>query len=168
MSPKPKTYTVLGADLAVTRFTGTAGSLPLEFADSWGSVDLSVVPGGRGGLRTGLSRDIRDLGVIDGRANLAQALILRLVTPQGALAALGHPQYGSRLGELIGNENNERAHNLARMFTLQALAQEPRLSQILGLTVGTPAQAPDTIRIGFSVVPKDDDQPLSLTLEVKL
>ena len=168
MAPKPKTYEVLGADLAVTRYTGAASSVPLEFADSWGSVDLSVVPGGRGGLRLNVVGDIRDLSVIDGRANLAQALILRLVTPQGALTGLGHPQYGSRLVELIGRENNETARNLARMFTLQALAQEPRLSRILDLTVATTPDAPDTIRIGFSVVPRNDDEPLSLALEVTL
>ena len=32
--------------------------------------------------------------------NLAQALLLRLLTPRGSLAALGHAAYGSRLGEL--------------------------------------------------------------------
>jgi phage baseplate assembly protein W len=168
MAPKPKTYAVLRADLAMTRYTGTAGSVPLEFADSWGAVDLAVVPGGRGGLRTHGSADIRDLGVVEGRANLAQALILRLVTPQGGLTALGHPEYGSRLAELIGLENNDRVRHLARLFTLQALAQEPRVSQVLDLKVGTTSDAPDTIRIGFSVVPKNDDETLSLLLDVKL
>ncbi|PYP88701.1 MAG: hypothetical protein DMF61_05830 [Blastocatellia bacterium AA13] len=169
MAPKPKTYDVLGRDIAVTAYSGTAGSVPLEFADSWGSVDLSVVPGGRGGLRSAaVTGDIRDIGVSQGRSNLAQALILRLVTPQGSLEGLGHPQYGSRLVELIGRENNDTARNLARMFTLEALAQEPRLSQILDLTIATTPDAPDTIRIGFSVVPRNDDTPLSLALEVKL
>ncbi|HRC85102.1 MAG TPA: hypothetical protein PK413_05795, partial [Thermoanaerobaculia bacterium] len=38
----------LGADLALTRYTGTAGGPALVEADSWGSLDLRVVPGGSG------------------------------------------------------------------------------------------------------------------------
>jgi hypothetical protein len=34
--------------------------------------------------------------------------------------------------------------------------------------VATTPDAPDTIRIGFSVVPRNDDEPLSLALEVTL
>ena len=47
--------------------------------------------------------DVRDAGAVSGRANLAQALVLRLLTRQGALTGLGHPDYGCRLTELIGN-----------------------------------------------------------------
>jgi len=165
---KAVTYKTLGTDLAVTHHTGAPANIPLEVADTWGSVDLSVVPGGRGGLRLTTSGPICDLGVVGGRGNLAQALILRLVTPKGSLAGLGHPDYGSRLIELIGSGNTDNARNLARLFTLEALKQEPRIAQILDLAVQTAEGQPDTVRIGFSVVPVNDDDPIGLALEVQL
>ena len=54
-----------------------------------------------------------DLRTVDGRDNLAQAVINRLLTRQGELAALGHPRYGSRLHELIGEPNNVRIRGKA-------------------------------------------------------
>jgi phage baseplate assembly protein W len=45
--------------------------------------------------------------------NLKQALLLRFLTPTGELALLGHPDYGSRLSELIGELNNETNRNRA-------------------------------------------------------
>jgi hypothetical protein len=164
----PKTYRALGSDLALTRYTGAPGSVPLDVADTWGSVDLAAVPGGRGGLRLSVPGDIRDLSDVAGRANLAQALVLRLVTQQGTLTALGHPQYGSRLVELIGRGNSDTTRNLARLFTLEALKQDPRVAQVLDLSVAVMPGQPDTIRIGFSVIAVDDSQPLALALEVKL
>jgi Phage baseplate assembly protein W len=163
---KEKKYTRLGSDLMLTRYTGVPASVTLDSADSWGTLDLAVVPGGRGGLK-GVG-DAKDLGAVSGRENLAQALILRLLTPLGSLTPLGHPEYGSRLVELIGNLNNTTTRNLARLYTIQALTSEPRVREILDLTVDTPEDQPDTIRIGFSVLPLDDDQPLPLALEVTL
>jgi phage baseplate assembly protein W len=156
----------LGADIALTRYVGTASSVELSSADSWHGLDLAVVPASRG--RKQPTADVSDLGVVEGRSNLGQALIVRLLTPLGSLAPLGHPEYGSRLGELIGRECNDATRNLARLYTIQALRQEPRLRELSGLAVETTQDAPDTIRIGFSVVPRGDDEPLSLGLEVKL
>jgi phage baseplate assembly protein W len=164
--PQQKTYARLGSDIALTRYTGVPGSLTLESADSWGTVDLAVVPGGKGGLKA--VGDVSDLGAVSGRANLAQALIVRLLTPLGSLAPLGHPEYGSRLVELVGQVNNVATRNLARLYTIQALSQEPRAREILDLTVDTPEGQTDTVRIGFSVLPLDDDAPLPLALEVTL
>jgi phage baseplate assembly protein W len=163
---KPRTYAVLGSDLALTRYSGVPSSVPLEVADSWGSLDLQVVPGGRGGPRRGPA--VSDVGAVSGRANLAQALVLRLLTRQGALSALGHPDYGSRLTELIGQLNNETTRNLARLFTIQAVRQERRVQQLLDLSVQTAPDQPDTIRVVFSVLPVNDDDPLALTLDVVL
>ena len=59
--------------------------------------------------------------------NLAQALLLRFLTPLGELTLLGHPDYGSRLYELIGELNSDANRNRARMFMLSALAGEPRV-----------------------------------------
>jgi phage baseplate assembly protein W len=160
------TYKVLGTDLALTRYSGVPGAVPLESADSWGTLDLQVVPGGKGGLPQ--LGDVRDAGAVSGRANLAQALVLRLLTRQGALTGLGHPDYGCRLTELIGELNNETTRNLARLFTIQAIKQEPRVRELLDLFVQTVSVQPDIIRIGFSVLPVNDDDPLALALDVSL
>ena len=71
-----------------------------------------------------------DLATLDGADNLRQALLLRLLTPVGELAALGHPSYGSRLFELLGERNTERTRNRAKLYTLQALAAEPRIQEV--------------------------------------
>jgi len=163
---KDKTYSILRSDLALTRYAGVPSSVPLEVADSWGSLDLRVVPGGRGG--PGRRGAVSDVGAISGRANLAQALVLRLLTRQGDLTALGHPDYGSRLTELIGQLNNETTRNLARLYTIQAIRQERRVRRLLDLSVQTLPDQPQTIRIGFAVLPVNDDDPLALTLEVAL
>ena len=166
MREKPKTYGVLGSDLALTRYSGTTSAVPLEAADSWGTVDLRIAPGGRGGVKQVV--DPVDVAVAAGRENLAQALTLRLLTELGGLAPLGHPEYGSRLVELIGRENNQSTRNLARLYTIQAVEQERRVRKLLDLTAETVPGQPDTIRIGFSVLPVNDDDPLSLALEVTI
>lgn len=164
--PNVKTYGRLGSDLALTRYTGLAASLPLSDADSWGTLDLQGVPGkGAGPKRT---TGAVDLGVISGRENLGQALILRLLTHRGGLAPLGHPDYGSRLVELIGRLNNETTRNLARLYTIEAVSREPRVRRLLDLQVDTAAGSTDTLRISFSVLPLDDDTPLGIALEVTL
>jgi phage baseplate assembly protein W len=91
-----------------------------------------------------------------------------LLTQKGALRQLGHPAYGSRLIELIGQLNNETTRNLARLYTIEAVSQEPRVRQLLDLNVATRQSSPDTLGINFSVLPLDDDQPLGVSLEVIL
>jgi hypothetical protein len=166
VSTSPRTYTVLGSDIALTRYSGVPSSVRLEFADSWGTLDLQVVPGGGGGLAQ--AANAADLGAVTGRENLAQALILRLLTHRGSLAGLGHPDYGSRLVELIGRLNDDTTRNLARMYTMEAVAQERRVARLLDLAVTPVIGQPDSIEISFSVVPVDDDTLLALALEVAL
>jgi phage baseplate assembly protein W len=106
--------------------------------------------------------DPRDLVTVTGNENLAQALLLRFLTPHGELAALGHPDYGSRLYELIGELNDERRRNQVRMYVLQALAGEPRVAEVLKLDV---VQAPDdrnTVRVSLTLGVIDSDTPLNL------
>ena len=162
----PRTFEKLGADLALTGYVGTPSMVELASADSWGELDLRVRPGGQGGLPH--AGDIIDIGIARGRENLAQALLLRLLTAQGALTPLGHPEYGSRLSSLIGRLNNEQTRNLARLYTIEAVGQEPRVTELRALQVETAPGQPDTIRIGFSVLPQGDTDPLALAVEVTL
>ena len=76
-----------------------------------------------------------DFDTVAGRANLGQAILMRLLTPRGELAELGHPGYGSRLHELLGAPNSETRRGLAKLFVLEALAQEPRIEKVLEVTV---------------------------------
>ena len=162
----PQSLAKIGADLALTRATGTPGGAALEAADSWGTVDLAIGPGGRWARRP--VADVQDLGVVEGRHNLGQALIIRLLTPLGGLALLGHQDYGSRLVELVGRTNDEATRNLARLYVLQALAQEPRVHPPQDLPVTVAEGRPDSVLIQLSVVPVGDDDPLALALEVAL
>jgi len=156
----------LGSDIQLTRYSGVPSSVSLDLADSWGGLDLAIVAGTRGGLAG--TPEPGDLGVVRGRENLGQALIVRLLTPRGSLSALGHPDFGCRLTELIGGHNNAGSRNRARLFVLQALHQEPRVAEVLGLTVAAVEGMPDRIAISFSVRPLGDEQALSMGLEVTL
>jgi phage baseplate assembly protein W len=68
-----------------------------------------------------------DFKIVEGRPNLSQAVILRLLTPRGELEALGHPDYGSRLHELIGRVNTETTRHLVKLHILESLQAEPRV-----------------------------------------
>jgi phage baseplate assembly protein W len=92
-----------------------------------------------------------DLAPLEGVGNLQQALLLRFLTPVGEMAILGHPSYGSRLHELIGELNNQTNRNRAKMFVLQALAQEPRVAEVLRVNVTTASSNPNQINIDVSL-----------------
>lgn len=154
----------LGSDLALARYTGAAAAGPLDVADSWGGLDLAL--GARppvAGRRAGGE----DLQVAAERANLGQALILRLLTPRGGLDRLGHAGYGSRLVELIGRPNDEATRALARLHVLECVAQERR-AELVELSVDVAPGEPDTIRIALSVLPRGHEEPLALGLEMAL
>jgi phage baseplate assembly protein W len=111
--------------------------------------------------------DPRDLVAVTGHDNLAQALLLRFLTPFGDLALLGHPDYGSKLFDLIGELNNVTNRNRARMYVLQALAAEPRVAEVLGLQV---RQGDDRTQVLISMTLRviDSDTPLNLVFPFSL
>ncbi len=73
----------------------------------------------------------KDLVVNSGVDNITQAIIHRLKTCYGEMAPLGHPDYGSRHNELIGEPNTQHNRGLVKLYILQALAKEPRIEKIL-------------------------------------
>ena len=81
---------------------------------------------------------LRDLSVSSDLDNLRQAIEIRLLTPKGELAPLGHAEYGSRLPDLIGRPNTETNRNLAKLYVIEALKQERRIEKIVTVDV-TPA-----------------------------
>lgn len=107
--------------------------------------------------------DLVDLETLSTQDNLAQALLLRFLTPMGELALLGHPDYGSRLFELIGELNNDTNRNRAKLYVLEALAAEPRVQQPPLLVSVTQNRAnPTEMDIEIHLQPVDSDSVLNL------
>ena len=111
----------------------------------------------------------RDLEVAGGIEAMTQALANRLKTRKGELAALGHPDYGSRHHELLGQPNVQRTRDLIKLYVLQALAAEPRIEKVLTATV-VPDQNPprDTVRITLALQIIGASTPLNLVVPFSL
>jgi phage baseplate assembly protein W len=142
---------VLGRDLALDFMLGA-------FRED---ADLRVV------RAAGLSRT--DLDLVEDVANLEQAVANRLKTRNGELAGLGHPDYGSRHHELMGEPNVERTRNLIKFFVLQALRDEPRIERVLRADVRAGHAPPrETVRIELSIKPIGSEVPLNLVVPFSL
>ena len=94
-----------------------------------------------------------DLGVVSGGDNLGQAIIMRLLTPRGELSELAHPEYGSRLHELIGRQNTETTRNLIKLFILESLQAEPRVEEVLEVAVEPTRGRRDSVSVLLRVKP---------------
>lgn len=139
---------ILGRDLLLAKFLR---------ASEWDALDLSVPP----------DDSPADLRAAAGPDNLRQALLLRLLTPQGALSSLGHAEYGSRLYELVGETNTAPNRLRARAFVLAAVAQERRVAAVLALTVDPPPpDDPARLPIMLQVRPVAGGDPITLGLEI--
>jgi phage baseplate assembly protein W len=104
----------------------------------------------------------KDLTVVAGVENIAQALLLRFLTAEGELEALGHPSYGSRLHELIGEPNTEANRNIAKLHVLRALAQEPRVEKVLSASVSQSRADRGRVDIRLQLKIVAADTPLNL------
>ena len=163
----------LGTDLSV---------LPAMVADDAASVDLAtrgrvLRPGALGVLRRSFplvsiadgTTELSDLDILSGRQNLAQALILRLLTPRGSLAGLGHAAYGSRLAELLGEPKNDTTRALCRAYVLEVVAQEPRVEDAaVALTFDAEREDASSFQFTLVVRPRSGGDPLALSLGVAL
>jgi phage baseplate assembly protein W len=92
-----------------------------------------------------------DLETIGEEYNLAQAIIMRLNTMQGELTDLGHSSYGSRLYELIGEPNNERTRELVRIYALECVTRDPRVEEVVGISVEKVKDDLNRVDINISV-----------------
>ncbi len=151
---------VTGIDLAV---------VPNMVAHDAASLDLTSKVRVLRRVRPGEPDMPADLATLDGRENLAQALMLRLLTPRGTLAALGHADYGSRLSELIGRHKNEELRNLCRAFVLETAAQEPRVEpKAVDVRFELEEERFDNFVFTLAVAPVAGGDPVTLSLEVGL
>jgi len=140
--------------------------LRLDYRQSGGffeDADLANVKSQRSARRE------RDLATLEGLANLEQAIANRLKTRKGELASLGHPDYGSRHHELIGEPNVERTRDLIKVYVLRALRDEPRIERVLSATVRAEHAPPrDTVRIELKVRVIGEQAPLNLVVPFSL
>jgi phage baseplate assembly protein W len=114
-------------------------------------------------------RGARDLAAVGGIDNLRQAIANRLKTRRGELARLGHPEYGSRHHELIGESNVERTRNLIKLYVLQALRRERRIERVLAASVRAESEPPrDLVRIELRLQVIADPLPLDIVVPFSL
>ena len=113
-------------------------------------------------------RRVRDFGLAEGRDNLGQALTTRLLTPKGELAPLGHPAYGSRLHEVIGQLNTPTTRNLAKLFVIESLKAERRIGEIVSVEVTPHPVNRFLIRIAIGVKPVGGDVVIATAFELEL
>jgi phage baseplate assembly protein W len=76
------------------------------------------------------------------------------------LEEFGHPNYGSRLYELIGEPNNERTHELMKILVRECLKQEPRIKEILDIEVKERSR--DSVDISITVIPIESEIALNV------
>jgi phage baseplate assembly protein W len=145
-----ESYARLGTDLRLLRDLERQNSR--SPGQDQGTVRIERRPGARE----------TDLETVSGALNLQQALLLRFLTPMGELAALGHPDYGSRLFDLIGELNSDRTRNRAKLYVLQALQAEPRVKKIYAVNVTQNRAVREQIDIEVGLLPVDSDTPLNL------
>jgi phage baseplate assembly protein W len=151
---------LFGSDLSV---------VPNMVAHDASALDLTTKTRVPRRVRPGEPMTPRDLAVIEGRENLGQALLLRLLTPRGTLADLGHADYGSRLHELIGRRKNEELRNLCRAFVLEAVAREPRVEpKAIDFRFELDHEQFNDFVFTLAVKPIAGGDPVELSLEVGL
>jgi phage baseplate assembly protein W len=140
--------------------------LRLDYRHSGGffeDADLATLKSERSARRE------RDLATIDGLGNLEQAIANRLKTRKGELAPLGHPGYGSRHHELIGEPNTERTRDQIKIYVLQALRDEPRIERVLAASVRAEQSPPrDTVRIELKLKIIGEQAPVTLAVRFSL
>jgi phage baseplate assembly protein W len=78
------------------------------------------------------------------------------------MTVLGHPEYGSRLHELIGESNTQTNRDRAKLFALEALLAEPRIKEVKSLKVTTRRDRPNRIDIVAELAVRDEDAALNL------
>jgi phage baseplate assembly protein W len=112
----------------------------------------------------------RDLATTKGINNLAQAIINRLSTRQGELTALGHPNYGSRLHQLVGQGNNTRSRAFAELYIRECLAQEPRIAEVLEIVFPPTNRILEnnTLKIIINIKPAGIETPSPLNIALNL
>ncbi len=111
-----------------------------------------------------LALSARDLTITQGRDNLVQALKLRLLTARGELGRLGHPRYGSRVHELIGEPLTRPNLELLRRYVRAAILSDPRVAKIVKLEITPLRNDPNAVDV-YAIVEPDPRKLVGPALE---
>jgi phage baseplate assembly protein W len=103
-----------------------------------------------------------DIEIVQGRKNLGQAILHRLLTRKGELEDIGHPDYGSRLHELIGEPNNQTTRDILRLYVKECLSQETRIADLVEIKVTVPKDQPSAVLLEITVLPVGSTFPMNL------
>lgn len=103
-----------------------------------------------------------DLDLASGRYNLGQAILHRLLTRKGELSDIGHPDYGSRLHELIGEPNTETTRELVRLYMKECITQEIRIHEIISIVLTVPPDNRHVVLADITVLPIHSNIPMNL------
>ena len=101
----------------------------------------------------------QDFDIVIGRNNLKQAIFTRLSTIKGEYYV---EEYGSELYTTIGYPKDDILKNRISGYIVEALNQEPRISEILSITVTFPDDEETDVLVELSVLPIDSQVPLNL------
>lgn len=110
--------------------------LQLEFPDD-GEIDLAWSGG--------------QASTVSGPQNLIQALTLRLLVHRSEIAGLGHPRYGSRVRELIGQPLTRPNLDLLRRHVRAALIEDPRVREVVALRVSPRVDTPGAVDVAATI-----------------
>lgn len=121
----------------------------LKLMDEEMGVDLTISPDG-------------DLQTVAEEYNVGQAVVSRLRVRKGELIDLGHPQFGSRLYQLIGEPNNETTRELIRNIAKESLNADPRIKEIRRLDVKPSRFDPHRVDLEVSVVAIRSENPINI------
>lgn len=103
--------TALGKDLDIL-------PVPKEFgAPGWDSEILEMKGNEKGSIAT-----------VRGVENLKQSLLVRIITPLGSY--VGHPKYGSRVHEYLGNKNTEENAILLNIEIERTIRTDGRVTKV--------------------------------------
>lgn len=98
--------------------------------------DLDITPLPLSQRKTGYRGEILELkgdndgklALVKGVENLKQSLFIRLITPRGGY--LGHPDYGSRIQDYLGNKNSEENSVMIDVEIERTLRSDARVTKV--------------------------------------
>ncbi len=109
-----------------------------------------------------------DVETVSESQNLAQAILARLSTSKGELSDLGHPEYGSRLTEAIGQPNTQRARERIRRLVMECLGEEQRIEEIISVAANANPHDQNRVDVEIVVRPSGEESPLAILFPLNL
>ncbi len=107
---------------------------------------------------------IGDFEIVQGKDVVIQAIRNRLATPQGELAGLGHPEYGSLLDSVIGEPNTSDTHRIIETLVKDCLGREPRIEIIFKVVAKENETKKDCVDINVYLKLRGEPDNLKLVL----